>query len=162
MQTARRTGFTPQFACLFLYFGQHLKLFIRSNSGTAGTDSGTDGERNSWHSGHCRICRVSWGVSNVLVRFALFFLLSFFLSIIVLLLLLFLSPTQFAFCLVEVVVVFQFEARSSTQASLGFASQTSQAGPGERVFEARHDATLKRRRGAWRQQFTFKRMQKYA
>lgn len=65
--------------------------------------------------------------------------LSFFLSIIVL----FLSPTQFAFCLVAVavvVVVFQFEARSSTQTSLGFASQTSQAGPGERVFEARRDA----------------------
>lgn len=90
------------------------------------------------------------------------FCLSFLSS---LLLLLFLSPTYFAFCLVTVVavvVVAWFEAEELQQPSLGFASQTSQAGPGERVFEARRDARLARGDGAWRQQFTFKRMQKYA
>lgn len=120
----------------FFFFGQHLKLFIRSNSQTTAGQGWTVGQqtvgRNSCRGVQSRTehkrANSSWGVSNVLVRFALF--LSFFLS---LLLLLFLSPTQFAF-LSSCCFVFRTEELHQPS-SLGFASQTSQAGPGERVFK---------------------------
>lgn len=147
----RLLGYTWTRACpglamalvIFFFFGQYLKLFIRSNSQTTAGQGWTVGQqtvgRNScWNSSLQRSAEQnraeksransSWGVSNVLVRFALF--LSFFLS---LLLLLFLSPTHFAF-LSSCCFVFRTEELHQPS-SLGFASQTSQAGPGERVFK---------------------------
>lgn len=142
----RLLGYTWTRACpglamalvIFFFFGQHLKLFIRSNSQTTAGQGWTVGQQtvgrtSCWNSSLQRSAEQkransSWGVSNVLVRFALF--LSFFLS---LLLLLFLSPTHFAF-LSSFCFVFRAEELHQPS-SLGFASQTSQAGPGERVFK---------------------------